>query len=128
MKLCDECGVLREAKSLGGQRFSVAGNATTRLGVGHPNRQVQIKVFSFLPSLTELREDGQQSPGVRARGSFQRLTPMDQAEINNWQTIAESMEAKGDTESWFYLRARAIADGKPDPMPSVSELMGDSAA
>ena len=53
---------------------------------------------------------------------------MDQAEINNWQTIAESMEAKGDTESWFYLRARAIADGKPDPMPSVSELMKDSAA
>ncbi|QNI41479.1 hypothetical protein SynA1528_00436 [Synechococcus sp. A15-28] len=48
---------------MGGQRFSVAGNATTRLGVGHPNRQVQIKVFSFLPSLTELREDGQQSRG-----------------------------------------------------------------
>ena len=35
---------------------------------------------------------------------------MDQAEINNWKAIAESMEAKGDTESWFYLRARAIAD------------------
>ena len=34
------------------------------------------------------------------------------------------MEAKGDTESWFYLRARSIADGKPDPMPNVSELMG----
>ena len=48
---------------------------------------------------------------------------MDQAEINNWQTIAESMEAKGDTESWFDLRARAIADGKPDPIRSVSELM-----
>ena len=52
--------------------------------------------------------------------------PMDQAEIDNWKTIAESMEAKGDTESWFYLRARAIADGKPDPMPNVSELMGGS--
>ena len=53
---------------------------------------------------------------------------MDQAEINNWKAIAESMEAKGDTESWFYLRARAIADEKPDPMPNVSELMGGSAA
>ena len=53
---------------------------------------------------------------------------MDQAEINNWKAIAESMEAKGDTKSWFYLRARAIADGKPDPMPNVSELMGASAA
>ena len=53
---------------------------------------------------------------------------MDQDEINNWKAIAESMEAKGNTESWFYLRARAIADGKPDPMPNVSQLIGDSAA
>ena len=51
---------------------------------------------------------------------------MDQAEINNWAAIAEKMEANGDTSSWFYLRARAIADGKPDPMPNVSELMPDS--
>ena len=51
---------------------------------------------------------------------------MDQAEINNWATIAQSMESAGDTESWFYLRARAIADGKPDPMPNVSELMQNS--
>ena len=45
---------------------------------------------------------------------------MDQAEINNWKTIAESMESKGDMESWFYLRARAIADGKPDPMRNIA--------
>ena len=53
---------------------------------------------------------------------------MDQAEIDNWKTIAESMEAKGGTDSWFYRRARAIADGQPDPMPNVSELMGGTAA
>ena len=53
---------------------------------------------------------------------------MDQAEINNWKAISESMEGKGNTESWFYLRARAIADGKPDPMPNVSQLIGDIAA
>ncbi|MDB4677210.1 enoyl-CoA hydratase [Synechococcus sp. AH-551-B05] len=53
--------------------------------------------------------------------------PMDQAEISNWTVIAEKMEASGDTESWFYLRARAIADGKQDPMPTVSELMPKSA-
>ena len=52
---------------------------------------------------------------------------MDQIEHDNWKTIAESMEAKGDTESWFYLRARAIADGKPDPMPNISELVADPA-
>ena len=51
---------------------------------------------------------------------------MDQMELNNWKAIAERLEAQGDTSSWFYLRARAIADGKPDPMPSVSELMPDS--
>ena len=54
------------------------------------------------------------------------VTPMDQAELNNWKAIAERMELNGDTGSWFYLRARAIADGKPDPMPNVSELMPDS--
>ena len=43
---------------------------------------------------------------------------MDQAEINNWKAIAESMEAKGNTESWFYLRARAIADGQPAQCPT----------
>ena len=52
---------------------------------------------------------------------------MDQAEIDNWAKIATSMEANGDTESWFYLRARAIADGKPDPMPNVSQLVQETA-
>ena len=51
---------------------------------------------------------------------------MDQTEINNWKVIAKSMQAKGDTESWFYLRARAIAEGKPDPMPNISELIPES--
>ena len=52
---------------------------------------------------------------------------MDQAEINNWIKIAEKMEQTGDTESWFYLRARAIADGKVDPMPNITQLMPESA-
>ena len=50
---------------------------------------------------------------------------MDQAEISNWKSIAETMESNDDTSSWFYLRARAIADGNPDPMPNVSTLMPD---
>ena len=52
---------------------------------------------------------------------------MDQAEIDNWAKIAENMDETGDTESWFYLRARAISDGNPDPMPNVSQLMPESA-
>ena len=67
------------------------------------------------------------SPVLRGSGDFFIYFSMDQAEINNWKSIAESMEAKGDTESWFYLRARAIADGKPDPMPNISELLADPA-
>ena len=43
---------------------------------------------------------------------------MDQVEINICQTIAESMEDKGDTESWFYLRARVIADGSQARCPT----------
>ena len=52
---------------------------------------------------------------------------MDQAEINNWTSLAERLEAKGDTESWFSLRVRAIADGKPEPMPNIRELLADPA-
>lgn len=52
---------------------------------------------------------------------------MDQAEIENWVKIAEKMEETEDTESWFYLRARAIADWKVDPMPNVSQIMPESA-
>jgi len=47
---------------------------------------------------------------------------MDQTEIKNWQKIASDLEAAGAIHSGFYLRARAIADGEPDPMPTLSEL------
>ena len=49
----------------------------------------------------------------------------DQIERDNWLKIAEAMESSGETESWFYKRARAIADGEPDPMPNVNQLMPD---
>ena len=51
---------------------------------------------------------------------------MDPQELSNWKLLAESMESDGATDSWFYRRARAIADGKPDPMPNISELMPNS--
>ena len=75
----------------------------------------------------ELQPDRWIISGSEGFRKFFIYFPMDQAEINNWKSIAESMEAKGDTESWFYLRARAIADGKPDPMPNISELLADPA-
>jgi len=75
----------------------------------------------------ELHPDRWTISGSEGFRRFFICFPMDQAEINNWKSIAESMEAKDDTESWFYLRARAIADGKPDPMPNISELLADPA-
>ena len=51
---------------------------------------------------------------------------MDQVEQANWSKIAEAMETAGTTESWFYKRARAIADGEPDPLPNVNELMSEN--
>ena len=47
---------------------------------------------------------------------------MDQHERSNWLKIAIDLEAKEATENWFYRRARAIADGKPDPLPNISQL------
>ena len=76
----------------------------------------------------ELQPDSWTVSGSEGFQRFYYLLPIDQAEINNWKAIAESMEAKGNTESWFFLPARALADGNPDPMPNVSELMGGSAA
>ena len=39
-------------------------------------------------------------------------------EFLNWVLVAERLEALGATESQMYLRARAMADGKPDPLPT----------
>ena len=50
------------------------------------------------------------------------VVAMDQEERSNWEKIAAGLEAAGDTSSGFYQRARAIADGKPDPMGSLPSL------
>jgi len=39
-------------------------------------------------------------------------------EIRNWAIIAQAMEAQGATESQMYVRAKALANGEPDPMPT----------
>jgi hypothetical protein len=94
---------------------------------GHPYLCRLHSIFSVRRSDRKSAPDSWTVSRPEGLWRFFYSLPMDQAEIDNWTTIAESMEAKGDTESWFYLRARAIADGKPDPMPNVSELMGGSA-
>lgn len=47
---------------------------------------------------------------------------VDQTEINNWARIAVDCEVAGQTDSFFYERARAIALGEPDPLSGFSVL------
>ena len=39
-------------------------------------------------------------------------------EIRNWNLVAKAMEAAGSTSSQMYVRTKALAEGKPDPMPT----------
>ncbi len=38
--------------------------------------------------------------------------------ILNWDVVAKAMEAFGATSSQMYLRAKDLAEGKLDPMPT----------
>ena len=39
-------------------------------------------------------------------------------EIHNWAVIAAAMEKQGATDSQMYRRAKAMANGSIDPMPT----------
>ena len=39
-------------------------------------------------------------------------------EIRNWAVVAAAMEDQGNTNSQMYIRAKALAEGKGDPMPT----------
>jgi hypothetical protein len=39
-------------------------------------------------------------------------------EVRNWDLVAKAMEAAGATSSQMYVRAKALAQGKLDPMPT----------
>ena len=39
-------------------------------------------------------------------------------EIRNWATVANALEAQGATSSQMYIRAKALANGEVDPLPT----------
>ena len=41
-------------------------------------------------------------------------------EVRNWDDVAKALEASGNTTSQMYIRAKALALGKLDPMPTSS--------
>ena len=46
------------------------------------------------------------------------LKTMPTAEFTNWVVVAEALESQGATQSQMYKRARAMANGHADPMPT----------
>ena len=48
------------------------------------------------------------------RVSVQPMT----TEVRNWVVVASALEAKGETNSDMYRRAKALAEGHADPMPT----------
>ena len=69
---------------------------------------------------------------VRSLGGFHRhgqvcwlaivisssIQPQMSTEVRNWAIVAKAMEAAGATASQRYVRAKAMAQGKLDPMPT----------
>ena len=52
--------------------------------------------------------------GLAVLSSLIRMT----YEIRNWAVIAAAMEKQGATDSQMYRRAKAMANGSIDPMPT----------
>ncbi|MAR08329.1 MAG: hypothetical protein CL862_14705 [Cyanobium sp. NAT70] len=50
--------------------------------------------------------------------STSSIQPNMSTEIRNWDVVAKAMEAAGATSSQMYVRAKALAEGKLDPMPT----------
>ena len=41
---------------------------------------------------------------------------MDDKELENWQRVKDALEKAGKTDTFYYKRAIAILEGKPDPL------------
>lgn len=41
---------------------------------------------------------------------------MDKRERENWEKVKVALEEADKTDSMFYKRAKAISEGKPDPL------------
>ena len=46
------------------------------------------------------------------------IQPQMSTEVRNWDLVAKAMEAANATSSQMYIRAKALAEGKLDPMPT----------
>ena len=58
------------------------------------------------------------SPEGLARICASLIQTQMSTEVRNWDVVAKAMEAAGATSSQMYIRAKALAEGKLDPMPT----------
>ena len=63
------------------------------------------------PGLAQFREIADHQPGPRSRSSGP-------TGLAQGPSPRAAMEAEGATNSFMYKRAKAIAEGQPDPMPT----------
>ena len=85
---------------------------------GHPYLRRLLSIFSSARLNAELQPDRWMISGSERFRRFFICFPMDQPEINNWKSIAESMEAKGNTESWFTFVPVQLLMGSLIPCPT----------
>lgn len=47
---------------------------------------------------------------------------MDRVERENWMKIAARLDQSDSAETWFCARAKAIAEGRPDPLAELGRF------
>ena len=75
--------------------------------VSHPNRQLQIRVFSFSRLLRSCEKTDNSPRGESLGTVVKDSLSIDEVAINNWLTIPESMETKGSTSCWANAHRQA---------------------
>ena len=65
-----------------------------------------------------LRFSPAQAGQLAGDGCYIFNQPQMSTEVRNWDLVAKAMEAAGATSSQMYVRAKALAQGKLDPMPT----------
>jgi hypothetical protein len=79
---------------------------------------IEVQLFLRVRFLGGFHRHDQISWLAMVDSSFKQ--PQMSVEIRNWDVVAKALEAAGNTSSEMYIRAKALALGKLDPMPTSS--------
>ena len=79
---------------------------------------IEVQLFLRVRFLDGFHRHDQISWLAMVTASFNH--PQMSTEVRNWDVVAKALEAAGNTSSEMYIRAKALALGKLDPMPTSS--------